>query len=403
MNIKGSTLLLGVSLTANAALLAVLVLKWPSLSQLGSSESDPWARKPAASLTNPANGGARAPSVPDLASLFAGDPKVFAARLRGAGLPPNIVRAMILAQLNEMAMARRREIMSQAKLNPYWSQGFRALDPASLEKFSALYKERNELQKQLLPDDPSPPVNPRQQNIYGGLSAEKTKQVQAIASDYDELRYEIQNSANGTLLKEDADKLALLNKEQQADMEGALSPSELLEYQIRNSPTADSMRNSMQAFSPTEDEFRAIFKVQQAFDQQYGANNDQLTSDQKAERQKHQGEVLDQLQSILSPERMAEYKEETDPKFLAVNQALSRFNLPPTATKQVMDIQSNITKRADAIRGDASITDADRASQLSALADEATTKATTVVGERGFEAYKQSAGSWIQNLNPPAN
>jgi hypothetical protein len=328
---------------------------------------------------------------------------VFAARLHGAGLPPSVVRAMILAQLNEMVMARRREIMSQAKVNPYWSQGFRALDPESAQKFSALFKERNDLQKQLLPDDPSPPVNPRQQVLYGGLSAEKTKQVQAISQDYSELKYEIYNSANGTLLKEDTDKLALLDKEQQADMEGALSPSELLEYQIRNSPTADSMRSTMQAFSPTEDEFRAIFKVQQAFDQQYGANNDQLTSDQKAERQKHQGDVLDQLQGVLSPERLAEYKEETDPKFLAVNQTLSRFNLPVAATQQVMDIETDITKRADAIRADTSLTDAVRTSQLSALADEATTKATSVVGERGFEAYRQSVGSWIQHINPPQN
>jgi hypothetical protein len=312
VNIKGSTLLLGASLTANAVLLAVLGVKWSSLSPSGSPDPDPWARKSAASVADPANGGARTPAVPDLAALFAGDPKVFAARLRGAGLPPSVVRAMILAQLNEMVMARRREIMSQAKVNPYWSQGFRALDPESAQKFSALFKERNDLQKQLLPDDPSPPVNPRQQVLYGGLSAEKTKQVQAISQDYSELKYEIYNSANGTLLKEDTDKLALLDKEQQADMEGALSPSELLEYQIRNSPTADSMRSTMQAFSPTEDEFRAIFKVQQAFDQQYGANSDQLTPDQKAERQKHEGEVLDQLQGVLSPERLAEYKQETE-------------------------------------------------------------------------------------------
>jgi hypothetical protein len=82
---------------------------------------------------------------------------------------------------------------------------------------------------------------------------------------------------------------------------------------------------------------------------------------------------------------------------------LTRFNLPPAATQQVMDIETDITKRADAIRADTSLTDAVRTSQLAALADEATTKATTVVGERGFEAYKQSVGSWIQHLNPPQN
>ena len=89
-------------------------------------------------------------------------------------------------------------------------------------------------------------------------------------------------------------------------------------------------------------------------------------------------------------------------KYNYINSTLF-FNLPPAATRQVMDIQADITKRADAIRQDKSITDSERTSQLSALADEATTKATSVVGDRGFEAYRQNSGNWIQNLKPPAN
>jgi hypothetical protein len=401
--IKGSTLLLGASLTVNAALVAVVAVRAPSWFGTSAPDTDQGIRRSASSDGNPAIAPTHAPSGPALAALLSGDIKTLPDRLRAAGYPPSLIRELINAQLNEIFMARRRELIMHAKVNPYWSQGFRALDKDTMTKFVALNKERADLQKELLPDDPNPPVTPRQQEMNGGLSPEKTKQVQSIMSDYSDLKNQVYNNANGALLPEDAQKLALLEKEQQADMAAALSPDELLEYQLRNSDTADQMRNTMQAFNPTEEEYRAIFKVQQAFDQQYGSNIGAMTADQRAAREDHKGEVMDQLQGILTPDRFAEYKQETDPTFLSVNQVLARFDLPKTATKQVMDIQSDITKRADAIRQDTSLTDADRASRLSALADEAATKATAVVGERGFEAYRQTAGTWIQGLKPPAN
>jgi hypothetical protein len=401
--IKGNTLLLGASLTVNAALVAVVAVKAPSWFGASAPETDQGVRRSASSDGSPEIPSAHTPSGPALEALLSGDLKTLPDRLRAAGLSPSLARALIQAQLNEIFNARRRDLIAHAKVNPYWSQGFKALDKDTMTKFIAMNKERMDLQKELLPDDPNPPFLARQQEMYGGLSPEKTKQVQSINSDYQDLKNQIYNSANGALLPEDMQKLALLDKEQQSDMAAALSPDELLEYQLRNSDTADQMRNSMQAFNPTEDEYRAIFKVQQAFDQQYGANVGAMTAEQREAREAHKGELMDQLQGILTPDRFAEYKQETDPNFLSVNQTLSRFDLPKTATKQVMDIQSDITKRADAIRQDTSITDADRATRLSALADEAASKATAVVGERGFEAYKQTNGSWLTSLKPPAN
>jgi hypothetical protein len=401
---KGSTLLLAASLAVNAALVATIALKAPWLFHIGSSDSGQDIPNPLSSPASTGGPAAHAPLPSALPSLLSGDLKTLPERLRAAGFPPNIIRAIVLAQLNDLFVGRRKAVMAEVKINPFWSKSYGNLDPDTLAKFAALWKERTAMQKELLPDLPSDPWNnPYQQNMNGGLPLEKYKRVLAIGSDYNDLKNQIYNAAKGALVPEDNEKLALLEKEQQSDMAAALSPAELLEYQIRNSTTADQMRSSMQAFNPTEDEFRSIFSVQQAFDQQYGANNDTLTPEQRLERQKHQGEVLDQLQGVLGPDRFAEYKQETDPKFLVVNQLMARFDLPVTATRQVVDLEDDITKRAQAIQDDKSLTEGVRANQLSALADEATSKAKSVVGERGFEAYKRTAGSWIQNLKPPGN
>ena len=50
-----------------------------------------------------------------------------------------------------------------------------------------------------------------------------------------------------------------------------LTPEEYATYLLRSSSTADNLRSSLQLFQPTEDEFRRIFALQYAFDQQFNA------------------------------------------------------------------------------------------------------------------------------------
>jgi hypothetical protein len=66
-----------------------------------------------------------------------------------------------------------------------------------------------------------------------------------------------------------------------------------------------------------------------------------------------------------------------------------------------VDVQGDITKRADAIRKDAGLSAADKKSQLAALADEATSRLGAVLGDRGLAAYRDNGGWWIQGLAPP--
>ena len=402
MPIKGSTLLLGASLAVNIALLAAVYHKGPSLMDQG-----PATGGPQAAATPPSAASSASQSAAERKAFFdTSDLKALVARMRAAGYPSSIIKAIITGQINDLMAARRRDIAMQNGIAPYWSAKFGEFDSKQRDAMRSLWKERTKMMSDLLGPDGDPVDifgNDFRQKMNGGLSQEKYSHLMKIGSDYNDLKNEVFNSAKGTLMPEDYEKLAYLDKEQQADIAASMTPDELFEYQIRTSTTAGTLRDRLQAFNPSEDEFRAIFKVQQAYDQQYGSPDGSLSPAQLHDRQAHQGEILAQLQTILTPDRLAEYKDATDPKFLAVNQVMSKFDLPVTATRQVMDIEADITKRADAIRSDKTLTDAERTAQLSALADEAKTKATAITGDRGFEAYKQSAGAWIQALSPPAN
>ncbi|HXQ82029.1 MAG TPA: hypothetical protein VN775_11990 [Opitutaceae bacterium] len=392
MPIKAPTLLMAASLAANAALVALVAIEAPSAFRMGSAGG---AGAPAAAPapTPVSANGTEGPRT--WSAIRSGDLKAQAGRLRAAGFPPNIVRAILREQLNERFAPRRRELAAQLGARPYWTSRFDSWDSKTMAGMNAINKEQANMLKDLMgaETEPGDPFGDADRlNRSGSLGPEKYARVQAILSDYNELKGEIYSAAQGgPMLPEDQEKLAYLEKEQQADIAASLTPDELFEYQIRNSPTAGMLRYSLHAFNPTEDEFRAIFRVQQAFDQQYGSMGP-LSPDQQRERQAHKADVAAQVQDILGPDRFAEYKRDTDPAYQAVSRLVERLDLPPAAAQQVVALQDDISKRADAIRKDQSLAAADRSSQLAALADEATSKVASVLGDRGLAAYKQTGG-----------
>src|ERR1035438_37500 len=227
--------------------------------------------------------------------------------------------------------ARRKELAAQLVPQPYWKVGFGRIDPKFIAGMNAINKDQMKMLRDALgPGAESQSDDPIGQammkNAGGGISSENLKRIQAIQSDYGELMSEVYASTNGTWMPEDHEKLAYLQNEQQDDMAKALSPNDLFEYQLRNSPAAMMLRNNLQAFNPTEDEFRAILKAQQDFDQRFGSASVPLSADQQRERQAHQAELLSNIQDVLGPDRFAEYKQDTDPNYMTTNRLVERLN-----------------------------------------------------------------------------
>jgi hypothetical protein len=337
------------------------------------------------------------------AGLQNGDLKTLADRLRKAGFPPSLIRALISVQIAEQFSTRRKTLLAQMEDRPFWKPGSSYfMDPKTMSALRDLSREQANLLKQVLgPDenggnDEAAAYRHRQ---FGDLPQGKAQQVQSILSDYGDLRNQVYMSANGVILPEDREKLALLEKEQRTDLETVLTPEELLEYQLRSSPTANSMRSQLVLFNPSEQEFRAIFDLQQSFDDKYGSTN-MMTAESYRERQTHQQELLDQVKNVLTPDRFAAYQQAVDPAFQMVNRLVARLELPASAASEVVAVQKDIGSRASAVRSDSSLTREIKTAQLSALADEAQGKLNAVLGARGFEAYKQYGGQWVQNLAP---
>lgn len=415
---KISPLLL-LSILGNLALAALVLLR-PGEKK---DNTSPHAAPSASALAARSSAKTTAIEVADVdpalwTNLGGEDLPTLVSRLRGAGFPPSVVRAIVAAQVNESFAARRKALAPPKTDLPFWKVN-QPGDPKTLTALRELGREQSKVMKELLgtpvpSDDPVYAASLRRQ--YGNLPQEKIDQIARVKQDYQDLQQQIYTAAGFGLdtggvisfLPEDRAKLALLQKEQRADIAQILTPQEFEDYELRSSSTANQMRSSLSAFKPNEEEFRAIYKLQRQFDDQYSsqtvmAPGTPAAQDLNRQRMEAQKQLVSEIKAALGPERGADYERATDGNFQQINRVVERLELPPSAAVDVWSVQKEVEQKMTAWRNDRTLPPAARTEQLAALAREAEAKVTAALGPRGLEVYKQHGGFWINNLQAQAN
>jgi hypothetical protein len=334
--------------------------------------------------------------------LFRGNETDVVNRLRAEGFPPRIIRMLARMKLDERFAARRAELAEGGRVSRYWRDSLYGigpaarLDPKQRAQRRALEDEYAQALKQLLGSDPemSEFEAQRTRRLYGDLPPEKIRQFEAINKDYEELAAEVRGETLGVVFPEDEAQLELLEKERQADLARMLSPEELEEYELRASRTASGLRSQLAAFDPSEAEFRALFQVQQAYEERYKGRT--LTADESREAR----EAM--VAEVLSPERFEEYRVTTAGAYQPLSNLVSQLKLPTQTVSEVLGVQWDITRRATAVRNDAALTTTQREAQLAALARDATDRLTKSLGAEGYQHYRASIANWLRQLPPPA-
>jgi hypothetical protein len=399
---------IAVSLAANVALALALSQRPAVRSYFFPSAKSAAASSAASTRATPAdlsaaNAADRADSI-SWARLSAGDLPAVVAQLRAGGIPPRYLRVILEALVAERFADRHKAIVNAMTAKPWW-QGLPYESITSDPKIAALGRQLSRDERALLYQliGPEPPATDYDrawaQRKYGDLTPDKIEQVSRINRDYTDLMAEIRAQAGGIILPEDRQRLSYIEQQRQADLAQVLTPDQLFEYGLRSSATANRLRDQLVAFDPSADEFRAIFQVRQAVEAQFGDGHIQnLTLDERRQRNDALNSLGDQIQAVLTPARFADYQLTTDPAYLQTNQFVASLDLPTTTTAQIVAVQKDMTGRMQAIVADRSLTADQRTAQLGTLAQEAATTLTAALGENGLAAYKQSVGNWLNNL-----
>jgi len=339
-------------------------------------------------------------------TLVTGDqPADWMQGLRDAGFPDNIIHAIVSAKIHERYAARRADLQKNDDAQ-YWSKAWNNWgggDPANRAALRELWRNERKEIKEALGDAyaDNPEIQRMVQRQFGDLPKDKINALQTITDDYQELTSEIYQTANNVMLPEDREKLAFLEKEKRADLAAVLTPEELQAYELRSSGTANNLRWQLSAFAPSEQEFRSIFALQRDFELQFPndrrSNNDEAA--QKA-RSDAQAAMDAQIKSTLGEARYADYQRAKDGNYQQLAGLTERLALPKETAVAVYDLSKDVQKRAQQIRNDKNLNNDSRNQALAALADEATSKITASLGDRGLEAYKENGGWWLNNLAP---
>lgn len=329
-------------------------------------------------------------------------------RLRAAGFPPAAVRAIAFEKAEERFRPRLIEIMGPPEEVPYWKAAWRRQhDPKKEEELNAVRQEQYALVKEALGPGfwlDAENADDRQRR-FGDLSSEKIEAIKRIADEHQKRareKVEAAHSRGAVLTRSDLEALLwALDQDKRTALAQALSPSELFEYDIRNSPAAGKLIADTWLLTPTEAEFRALFplyqQMREAVVRTRAMEKGSAADPEELFRQANE-QMAAKIREALGPERYADFVQASDPEQRKLNQIVQRLELPLSVARSVSTVQKDVIARADAVRANANLSPEQRAAQLGALADEARARITEKLGSRGFGAYQRYSGRWLEML-----
>jgi hypothetical protein len=327
--------------------------------------------------------------------------------LRSAGFPPDVVRAIARARIGQEFQDRRKALDPDAETRPFWKQN--QPDAKLMAAQRQLAREQQARLKALLGpeaenDDPMAAYNQARQ--FGDLPADTMAKVRAIQQEFEDRQMELFSITGGVISLNTAtgDKLRELERQQRDALAQVLSPAELEQYDFRNNPAASTVRMRTAGMDLTEQEFRTLFQLQDALEQQFSMRGPAMPPPEvMRQRAEAEQQMNEQIKGLLGPDRYAEYERSLQPDYRNTSLLVSRLELPPETTQQIWSVRDDFMQRAAAVRTNRSLAPDERVQQLTTLQQEAAQAITPLVGgARGFEAYQQYGGAWLQRIAPPA-
>ncbi|TVR56433.1 MAG: hypothetical protein EA425_00010 [Puniceicoccaceae bacterium] len=324
-------------------------------------------------------------------------------RLREAGWPDRLIESVVAHPVDQRIADLSRRSMALRSLQRYWEMPSpdEAFSHDYLARYQRLQAEREQLLEAAFGERQSPSVFGFQPPEILAVPAEKRSAVREILSDYAAVTARIHAEAGGMLLAEDREKLRELEQQRRRDLQEVLTPEELFEMDLRTSPTSMALRWELQAFSPTEEEFREIFQIRQVFEELAPQNRPGAPiadPDLRAEMDR-------QIRELLDEERYRDYQLAQDPRFQSLTLLTRRLGLPAETARQIHFYRESHDQALAAVREDPALDDEERSLRIEALEQEAREVLTDALGERGYQALRSQqrapAGAVnIQRLGP---
>jgi len=341
-------------------------------------------------------------------SVESDDYKEYIANMRAVGVPEETIRDIIIADVNKLYAAKIAALRPSSADFKFWKTNDRAVRNAERERRNQereLQQEKRVLIKELLGVDLETEIarqngeRDRDAIRYGFLSPEKQEQLKTLREKYRDQERALFADGGG-FTPENRAKFTALRAQQEAEMTALLTPAEFEEYQLRSSYTARNMRENLTSFQPTEQEFRGVFKLQKAFDDQYGMTRGGGGDDALRQARDQAQQVLEeQLKALLGDQRFKDYNLSQDDQYRNIYEFAQKNNLTTDTAQKIYEVRVAAEAERQRIQSDRSMSSDQRQAQLAALANQTKQALGTFLGPDTFNTYQQSDGRWMNRLN----
>jgi hypothetical protein len=185
------------------------------------------------------------------------------------------------------------------------------------------------------------------------------------------------------------------NESMLAAIEELLTPEEFLEYQLRESRTANMMRRSMDGYDYGEQEFRDIFAIRQSTEIRPGQSGSDMRDPQvRAELQSARADVDNQIREYLGEDRYQELERVQDPLYRSLQAIGERYGNSEDDVIAAYEITTNSKGQIDEIRRNQSLSSEQRRTEMQELNEQTLEEIEAVVGEEAARSIQSNAAQF---------
>jgi len=329
--------------------------------------------------------------------LESSDYHQYMANLRGIGCPEETIRDLIIAEVDKMFAPRFAALAGESQTFQHWRRRSKASETL-VTQLRVLQDERKALLRELLGIDDGPyakwanadVARLQEEGKYAFLSAEKQAQVRAIMEKYQKQIEGGGQSLPGGFSLSGGDEAKRLREQRQQELAQLLSPEELKELSLRDSNAADSVRSRFGNLDITEDEYRKLYDLRKAYEDNVGVvadNSDPEKMRQRSEARQHLDEAY---RNVFGEERWNDLQKQQDPTWRGLTQVAQQNNLGQSVIDQAYQYQRQTGEQVMRTIEDRSLSREQREALVQQLTGEYDRNLQSILGDQAYQQYKQT-------------
>jgi RNA polymerase sigma factor (sigma-70 family) len=343
--------------------------------------------------------------------LESADYRQYIANLKAIGCPWELLKDIIVADVNALYAPRQAELSRRRRPQAFWETRLQ-IDRRRLaleEQMGQVAREKRTLLRELLGIDALEAmsaiwgVDDEFQAKLQCLPADKRGAVAEIKSVYADREYQLYQRAGSFHDREVLAEQQRLNAERRAELAQVLTPEELLEFDLRFSETARHLRLNSPSFDFSEEEFRKVFAATQRLEEAFGRDGEVYdTKDPEARRRRDalERELDQQLRVELGDSRWADWQRSQDAVFQQMSRFAQQNQIAEADTVGLYGLWLEARDQTKTLRAAANLSAAERNAAFSQVRAGFENGARQMLGSEVGEKCVQQIGWRIDRLDP---